>query len=125
MPVLGDTAVCDAVDVGGDEVDRSTVALTCSASVAEGPGEVAGEAQAADHAVAHDEHLFNLDVQVRNGCAEILRREHWALRPAGWQGAIDEVGRQYGTRVEDIAGVPEGVVAARGQRHCFALRGGN
>src|SRR5229473_3067621 len=75
MPVLGNAPIGDAVDVGRDEVDRSTVALTCSGSVAEDPREVAAKAQAADHAVAHHEHLFNLDVQVWHGCAEILRRE--------------------------------------------------
>src|SRR5882762_6418555 len=89
MPVFGDAAV-------GDEVDRSAVALTCSGSAAEGPGEVAGEAQAADHAVAHDEHLFDLEVQVGHGSPEVLRRENralGALRPAGRQAAVDEVGR--------------------------------
>src|SRR5258707_13462060 len=116
MPVFRDAAVRDAVDVGGDEVDRPTVALACSGSTAEGPREVAGEAQAADHAVAHDEHLFNLDVQVRHDRAEALRREHralGALRAAGRQGAGDEVRRQYGIRVDDIPGVPEGVVTTR------------
>src|ERR1700675_3699895 len=111
MPVLGDAAVGDAIDVGGDEVDRSTVALTCRGSVAEGPGEVAGEAQAADHAVAYDEHLFNFDAQVWHDCAEVLRSEHGALgalRPAGRQVTVDEVGRQCGIRVGDVAGVPEG-----------------
>jgi len=51
MPVLGDAPVGDAVDVGGDEVDRSSIALTCrgsesAAEVATGSAAVASATMA-------------------------------------------------------------------------------
>src|SRR5882672_3137597 len=70
MPVLGDAPAGDAVDVGGDEIDGPAVALARGGTVAERPREVAREAQAANHAVAHQEHLLDLEVQIRHRSAE-------------------------------------------------------
>ena len=58
---------------------------------------MAGEVQMGDDAVAGDDHLFDVGVDVRHGAMEALRcsqRPGDALRPTGGQGAVREIGRQ-------------------------------
>src|SRR5260221_12674486 len=59
MPVLGDAAVVNAVDVGGNEIDCAAVTLLCRRAAAEDAGKVATEAQPPDHPVPAHRHLFD------------------------------------------------------------------
>jgi hypothetical protein len=60
MPVVGDPAVADTQDVGGDEIDW----LAGASLSHENAGEMAGEAHMRDDAVAHYQPLYNRYLQI-------------------------------------------------------------
>ncbi len=82
--------------------------------------EHAGEMTSEDHVdgdvVAGDDHLFNLDAEVRHRLAEIgggEGRSPRPLRPARRQGVVDEGRTDRGVQRPLIAGVPEIVEGGR------------
>src|ERR1700675_4711236 len=71
VPIVGDAAVLDLDEVGGDEGDRLALALR----LAEPAGEMAGEVHVHGDVVAGDYHLLHRDFEVGHGGAEPARGE--------------------------------------------------
>ena len=75
MPVLGDAAVGDAVDIGGDEVHR----LSLPVQLLEIAGEVPREAQVYDDAITGDDHLLDAAADIGDRGVEHPGRREWAI----------------------------------------------
>src|SRR5437879_8845553 len=92
VPIVGDAAVLDLDEVGGDEGDRLAFALR----LPELAGEMAGEVHMHRDIVAGDDHLRRRDLEVGHGGAEPARsegRSFGSLWPSPRQCAVGEVGR--------------------------------
>src|ERR1700675_4387297 len=106
MPVVGDAAVLDLDEVGGDEGNG----LALAPRLTERADEVSGKVHVHGDTVAGDNHLLNGHRQVGHGGAELARSEG---RPLGslWtarrQGAVGESRRDSLLQKSVIAGVPE------------------
>jgi hypothetical protein len=84
VPILSDPSIGDAVNVGGDEIDRLSFAL----DLPEAACEVTVEAQVRDDTILGHDHLLNL-------AADIWDREAYQLRCCQWSGnALGSPGRQ-------------------------------
>ena len=68
MPVVGDPAVADTQNVGGDEIDW----LAGAGVSHESAGEMAGEAHMRDDAVTHYQPLYYRHFEVRHRGEETL-----------------------------------------------------
>jgi len=68
MPVIGDPAVSDTQDIGGDEIDW----LAGAGVSHESAGEMSGEAHMRDDAVAHYQPLYDRHFEVRHRGEETL-----------------------------------------------------
>src|SRR5260370_20215200 len=75
VPVVGDAAVLDLDEVGGDEGDRLAFALRLS----ELASEVTCEVHMHSDVVAGDDHLLHRDLQIRHGGPEAARRKGGSL----------------------------------------------
>src|SRR5258708_31084388 len=106
MPVVGDPAVSDFHEIGGDESDRLTLALC----LAEPAGEMAGELHMNGNVMAGDNHLFHRDRQVGHRGAELARWERgpfWPLWASRRQGMVGKGRRDRPLQIRFVAGVPE------------------
>src|SRR5712675_1193651 len=111
VPIVGDAAVLDLDEVGGDEGDRLAFALR----LPELAGEMAGKVHMHGDVIAGDDHLLHRDLEVGHGGAEAARGEGRSLRPlrsARRQRLISEVGRDGLLQQLFVAGVPEIVECA-------------
>ena len=88
MPILGDASIGDAVDVGGNEIDRLALAL----DLLEAPCEVTTETQVRDDTITGNDHLLDLAADVRDREAYRLRgcRSCNSLRATGRQRLVDK-----------------------------------
>src|SRR5229473_699833 len=124
MPIVGDAAVLDLDEVGGDEGDRLALALR----LPEPAGEMAGEVHMHGDVVAGDDHLLHGDLESGHGGAEASRgegRSFRSLRPARRQRVIGEVGRDGLLQQGFVASVPEIVECADCLSGRLALRVGD
>src|SRR6195256_449283 len=124
VPIVGDAAVLDLDEVGGDKGDRLALALR----LPEPAGEMAGEIHVYGDVVAGDDHLFHRDLEVGHRGAEPARgkgRSFRSLRPACWQRVIDEVRRDGFLQQGLVAGIPEIVECADCLHGRLALRVGD
>jgi hypothetical protein len=69
VPILSDASIGDAVNVGGDEVDRLALAL----HLPEASCEVTVETQVRDDTITGHDHLLNLAADIRDCEAYQLR----------------------------------------------------
>src|SRR4029077_5098874 len=91
MPVVGDAAVLDLDEVGGDEGNG----LTLTPRLTERAGEVSAKAHVHGDIVAGDNHLLDGHREVGHGGERRARSEGrplGSLWTAGRQGAVGEVG---------------------------------
>jgi hypothetical protein len=124
MPVVGDAAVLDLDEVGGDEGNG----LALTPRLTERAAEVSGKAHVYGDIVAGDNHLLNGHREVAHGGAELARSEGrplGSLWTAGRQGAIGESRRDSLLQQGVIAGVPEIVERAGSVDGRIALRVGD
>ncbi len=113
MPILSDASIGDAVDVGGDEIDRLTLTL----ELPEVSREVTAETQVRDDPVIGYDHLLNLAAEVGDRKAHEPRccqRSSNSLGAPGRQRLVDKVRRKGGTRQCFVPGIPESIIAPRG-----------
>src|SRR5260221_5134086 len=106
VPIVGDAAVLDLDEVGGDERDRLALALRFS----ELAGEMAGEVHMRRDVIAGDDYLLHRNLEVRYSRAETARSEGRSLRslrPARRQRVISEAGRDGLLQQGLVASVPE------------------
>ena len=93
MPILGDASIGDAVDVGGNEIDRLALAL----DLLEEPCEVTTETQVRDDTITGNDHLLDLAADIRDREAYQLRgcqRSCNSLRATGRQRLVDKIWRK-------------------------------
>jgi hypothetical protein len=88
VPILSDSSVGDAVNVGGDEID----CLALPSDLPEAAGEVTSETQVRDDTITGDDHLLNLAIDVWNREAHQLR---------GCQRSSNSLGAPGGQRIVD------------------------
>src|SRR5258706_7854189 len=108
VPVVDDTSVGDAQNVGGYEVHD----LPRAPLPGEGSGEMAGETKVRHDSIAGDDQLPDLAPQIGHGSAEALRGEGWAVGALGAalrQRTVGEPWRDRRGEIPPVAGVPEGV----------------
>src|SRR2546426_106143 len=125
VPVVGDAPVGDAVDVGGDEIDRLALAL----GLLEAAGEVATKVQVHDDAITgHD----NIRAKVARGrtrrCSGSTLRRKPGVRPvtaAPWGGVTLWQILSAGRASTPAFAAPGPALSSRGnQRPASSSRGG-
>src|SRR6266478_6445211 len=93
MPILGDASIGNAVNVGGDEIDRLASAL----NLPEASCEVTVETQVRDDTITGHDHLLNLAADVRDREAHKPRRGQRSgnsLRAPGRQRIVCKIRRK-------------------------------
>src|SRR5882724_6729010 len=93
VPMLSDASIGDAINVGGDEIDRLALAL----ELPEAPRKAPAETQMCDDTISGHDHLFNFAAEVRDRKAHQPRgcqRSGNSLGAPSRQCIVDKIRRQ-------------------------------